>query len=562
MFKISKWLVILFVAAACTCGARTECDGRAQVSLLTGIHEDAACKRVSSRGVLLYEASKLLLEQYNSKTSGFKLELAVVDTCGSIGGALKAAIKALVSADLSCLQPPHYLGIIGPDNPTYAEAVQKVTSVLRVPHLVRRPSNSAFLHHLAMENNSHVVQGVLEVVERLKWKSFTLVTSGDKDEEDARNIAKKLTAEAISRELCVIIYDNEDGDFTTNVIHVGKPDDDFFAGPTNATVIVVSEGRLENRLNRVNSTNTIILVEDDRNETTELQTMVEKSKWWNGDGTGKFDPDDMTEVRWLQDAIDVYGTALDSICKKKKCKSQVNSADWMEMISKVLASRNAETVSEPRGFKLLVKIRDGGLKTLGKINVKRNVARISWSGKDGAKGKGKVEEKRKGKGTNEETEDDEDEEEEQDTPDEIEKIAEKAKKKQIANLDCASNLHEAKLTEDEEDHATQIVVAEMDDTEWWTMVGTVSGVGVAMFVIGILAVYIVYTNIRGPRSPKGQTTSSRRYSLEGDSTLRRVGSDNEMPVSGGGRNQRQPQRAQNSTHRRDSIRSSISDRSV
>lgn len=33
-----------------------------------------------------------------------------MDTCGSIAGALKAAMKALVGADTNCLQPPHYLG--------------------------------------------------------------------------------------------------------------------------------------------------------------------------------------------------------------------------------------------------------------------------------------------------------------------------------------------------------------------------------------------------------------------------------------------------------------------
>lgn len=37
-------------------------------------------------------------------------ELTVFDTCGSITGTLKAAMKALVGADTSCLQPPYYLG--------------------------------------------------------------------------------------------------------------------------------------------------------------------------------------------------------------------------------------------------------------------------------------------------------------------------------------------------------------------------------------------------------------------------------------------------------------------
>lgn len=50
-----------------------------------------------------------------------------------------------------------------------------------------------------------------------------------------------------------------------------------------------------------------------RNEPSELRARVEQSKWWSGDQTGKYDPEELREVRWLQDAIELYGTALDSI---------------------------------------------------------------------------------------------------------------------------------------------------------------------------------------------------------------------------------------------------------
>lgn len=76
MSKFARYYFTIFIiAAACTCGARTECDqdGPAQISLLTSIHDDEACQIASSEGVLLYEASKLLLDEYNAKTNGFKL---------------------------------------------------------------------------------------------------------------------------------------------------------------------------------------------------------------------------------------------------------------------------------------------------------------------------------------------------------------------------------------------------------------------------------------------------------------------------------------------------------
>ena len=77
---------------------------------------------------------------------------------------------------------------------------------------------------------------------------------------------------------------------------------------------------------------------------------------------------------------------------------------------------------------------------------------------------------------------------------------------------------------------------------------TVSGVGVAMFTVGILAVYIVYSNIRGPTPPK---------SLERDNSLRRVGSDR-RPTNITQRVMRGPQR-RDSTR---SIASNISEKSV
>lgn len=135
MAKLCAWLTGIAILAACTCGVRTECPSHAQVSLLTGVHDDPACQKVSTKGVLLYEAAKFLADAHNNKTNGYKIgktvltrgmfelnkkvhyaifgisELAVFDTCGTIAGAVKAAMKGLVWADMNCLQPPHYLGI-------------------------------------------------------------------------------------------------------------------------------------------------------------------------------------------------------------------------------------------------------------------------------------------------------------------------------------------------------------------------------------------------------------------------------------------------------------------
>jgi len=150
------------------------------------------------------------------------IEITIMDTCGSIIGALKAMMKALVWADVNCLHPPYYLGrnkdcltrftnirvlifedhyidwqkffhkleyiaieniislqkfifprylrncliyvsciyigIIGPDTMANIEAIYKVTSILKVPHIIKKPSISSYLHPLMEESNSYLVE--------------------------------------------------------------------------------------------------------------------------------------------------------------------------------------------------------------------------------------------------------------------------------------------------------------------------------------------------------------------------------------------------------------------
>lgn len=532
-----RWfLAVIGVICACTCGGKTECGNHAQISLLTSIHDDPACRKLSPRGVLLYEAAKLLAEVHNNKSAGYDIELTVVDTCGSIAGALKAAMKALVGADTNCLQPPYYLGIIGPDTATNAEAVQKITSVLKVPHIVERASNSPYLHRLPKESDTYLVQGTLKVVQELKWKSFTLVVNADDDgEDDAQNIAKKLTMAAIEKGLCVLVYDGDKDDLTTHIVHIGTPEDGFFSKPFNSTILVVSEGRLENHLNHVNSTNSILLLEDSRNEFAGLEARVEKSKWWSNKD-GKFDAEELRDVRWLEDAIQVYAKALDTLCKKKKCKNQVNPVDWNNVLTNVLADHAKQSQSTTASLELSMKVKAADLQTLGSIVVSKNKVKLHWGDDDD---------------DDDDDKDDDDEDDDDDDGDDMPGMFKKLiTKEKGTKTGCATTPKEIKLLHEDDDDAAHVLVSEMDDSDWWTVVGTVSGVGVAMFVVGILAVYVVYTNIRGPLPPKNAR-------IERDTSLRRVGSDRETPV----RAQRQPRTLQRRDSNR-SIRSTISEKSV
>lgn len=54
--------------------------------------------------------------------------------------------------------PVYLTGIIGPDTTTNAEAVHKVTSILKIPHIVRKASNAPYLHQLVHESDSYLVE--------------------------------------------------------------------------------------------------------------------------------------------------------------------------------------------------------------------------------------------------------------------------------------------------------------------------------------------------------------------------------------------------------------------
>lgn len=67
------WCIILVVITACTCGVRTECGATMQISFLTSVHDNPSCTKLSTKGVMLYEAAKLLTDIQNNKTDGFKI---------------------------------------------------------------------------------------------------------------------------------------------------------------------------------------------------------------------------------------------------------------------------------------------------------------------------------------------------------------------------------------------------------------------------------------------------------------------------------------------------------
>ncbi|KAL0122193.1 hypothetical protein PUN28_007149 [Cardiocondyla obscurior] len=499
---------------------------------------------------MLYEAAKLFAGIQNNKTDGFKIEITILDTCGSVTGALKAVMKALVWAGVNCLHPPHYLGIIGPDTITNVEAIHKVTSMLKVPHIIKKPSTSPYLHTLTEESNSLLVQGILKMIEILDWKSFTLIANSDaENDDDIQNVAKKLTISAITNNLCVIIHDddnddnnNDKKDYSSHIVYIGKPEEKFFNEAKNSAILIVSEGNLRDYLNRINSTNTILLLEDSRNVIDNLEWRVKNSQWWAPENHfERYDAKELKQVRWLENAIDIYVRALKALCKNKKCKNQINPSDWDHMVSNVLKTHNAESEAAPKFLDLFIKKKSGNLKRLGGIIARQNRTQVYW-----------------GESIPNEKEDITDEAEKSHrAPEGNDNVSymfrELLKGENESRSGCATAVKEIKTLDEKVSETKEILVSGMDDNEeWWTTVFTVSGVGIAMFLVGILAIYLIYANIREPRGTKNKNYLNR------DTSLRRMGSDRELPTTITTRNQR----ALRSPQRRDSERSTVSEKSV
>lgn len=73
MRKISVWPLVLSIIAACTCSGRTACTKKGQISFLLKIHDDVACEKISYKGVVMFEAAKYLMEEYNNKSNDHRL---------------------------------------------------------------------------------------------------------------------------------------------------------------------------------------------------------------------------------------------------------------------------------------------------------------------------------------------------------------------------------------------------------------------------------------------------------------------------------------------------------
>lgn len=139
--------------------------------------------------------------------------------------------------------------------------------------------------------------------------------------------------------------------------------------------------------------------------------------------------------------------------KKKKCKNQLNPADWNIALSTALDATNMNVRTGLRALKLMLKMKGNSLQELGNVLVMKNMAKMFW------KGQALVDDEDEFIGHRE-------------GPDDIPvKFKPLISKEKSVGSGCATSAADIKFDDDEDHRSPVFVSPDMDDDDWWTMVG-------------------------------------------------------------------------------------------
>lgn len=130
----------------------------------------------------------------------------------------------------------------------------------------------------------------------------------------------------------------------------------------------------------------------------------------------------------------------------------MNAVDWNNVLSNVIADHAKESQSNDGSLELLIKAKASDLQTIGTIAVDKNKVKMYW-GDDG-----KYDDNDK---------DDDDDDDEDKMPKTFRKLISREKGTKTG---CATTPKEIKMLHEDDDEAAQVLVSEVDNSEWWTMV--------------------------------------------------------------------------------------------
>uniref|UniRef100_A0A8D9E0J5 Receptor ligand binding region domain-containing protein n=1 Tax=Cacopsylla melanoneura TaxID=428564 RepID=A0A8D9E0J5_9HEMI len=184
-------LQILIIPAACLCN-EYEAKTTALVNILLDETGGPNCEHIKLAAIQERAAIEYAVHSVNMalKRDGFdiKIQANTFDTCSKVQNIKKMVLKALVTSEQTCPEPPLLLGFIGPQNPDLLNETRKVTNVFSTLHILgvnheenkyddprsrQETEDIVYLYDHYVEHKYEIIDTTLK---KLNWASFILVT--------------------------------------------------------------------------------------------------------------------------------------------------------------------------------------------------------------------------------------------------------------------------------------------------------------------------------------------------------------------------------------------------
>uniref|UniRef100_A0A8D8M335 Receptor ligand binding region domain-containing protein n=1 Tax=Cacopsylla melanoneura TaxID=428564 RepID=A0A8D8M335_9HEMI len=182
---------ILIIPAACLCN-EYEAKTTALVNILLDETGGPNCEHIKLGAIQERAAIEYAVHSVNMalKRDGFdiKIQANTFDTCSKVQNIKKMVLKALVTSEQTCPEPPLLLGFIGPQNPDLLNETRKVTNVFSTLHILgvnheenkyddprsrQETEDIVYLYDHYVEHKYEIIDTTLK---KLNWASFILVT--------------------------------------------------------------------------------------------------------------------------------------------------------------------------------------------------------------------------------------------------------------------------------------------------------------------------------------------------------------------------------------------------
>ncbi|XP_058806848.1 uncharacterized protein LOC131673122 isoform X2 [Phymastichus coffea] len=514
----SKLLLIGILISGFICSARTECSDIARIAIIMNLNSDF-CKESLLEREFSSNSEEYSIYKSNHTISDRYIEIMFLDTCGSTEESIRLVFKVISWFSLNCLRAPYFLGFIGPEDIQSLEASVKITAPLQIPYITKFSTSLPHVHYLTPQEDLPLLQIVIELINDLKWKSFVF-------EANTHSLFQKLFVQqflekSFLKNLCIL----PSSEISAPIVYIGDINSYYLNSVNNSTILVVGGHNIEQKLVHIHSTNLLLFLTDTRKEQTFSANTDSLNYPHNGSNIA------MNKSNFIFNAVNVYSKALRHLCKSESCYSAIETGKWNDYIVRALST---EKIKESYEYILKIKDKNKDIQVIGRLSNNNNKYEVEW----GIRSPTILSQSNNFLDSI------------------LDRLRKKLDDKKKAICMTSTEVYK-QINLINKNEKNIMVKSELTAAEWWTMVGTVVGVGIAMFTVGFFAVYIVYTNIRAPQLKR----SSEKLGFERDSSLRRVGSDKEIRSFNTNGNHRLTSAVQ----RRDSktsIRSNISDKSV